>query len=440
MSPRAHFKIFGIPVRVEPFFVIVAVLFGLRYNDIELILAWLVVTFVSVLVHEMGHALVYRAFGERSAIVLHFFGGFTVGSGRVALSKAQRIAVSVAGSAAALVLLWLPLRALDRSDWWLDQPLFVQALVTFGAFVNLWWSVANLLPIRPLDGGHVAEELLGLARARWLSIGIGVVAAVWALAHDHTYAAIFAGFLAFLNFSEMRAQERGAPIDNFDVSAPEPTGAIGGARRRRRGHLHPVPTSAPDLAPLVGEGDAARLRSLAWSALRDGDREAASRLGARLGSSDPWLQAALALDGGPGVDLYARAWEAHPDGPPSLAATEVLGRSGHAVSVAHRLLARGGTGNGAAATLQTHLHYAECFGPAAEVGEAVFAAGPTSPAQTAFEVACSWARAGDVERALLWLGRAADAGFRAERVVDGEPDLRTVRADPRWVDLRPRLV
>ena len=73
------------------------------------------------------------------------------------------------------------------------------------------------------------------------------------------------------------------------------------------------------------------------------------------------------------------------------------------------------------------------------MGEVVFAADPPSPAQTAFEVACSWARAGEVDRAAEWLHRAADAGFRAASLVDGEPDLAAVRTDPRWPVLRARL-
>jgi hypothetical protein len=55
-------------------------------------------------------------------------------------------------------------------------------------------------------------------------------------------------------------------------------------------------------------------------------------------------------------------------------------------------------------------------------------------------VACSWARAGEPDLAVDWLGRAADAGFRAAGLVDGEPDLAAVRTDPRWPLLRARLV
>ena len=118
----------------------------------------------------------------------------------------------------------------------------------------------------------------------------------------------------------------------------------------------------------------------------------------------------------------------------------MLARTGAAVAVARRLVERpDGKGREGAGTLQTHLHYADCFAEAAEVGTVVYAADPPSKAQTAFEVACSWAKATDVDHAIEWLERAADDGFRAASLVDGEPDLEAVRADPRWPLLRARL-
>jgi hypothetical protein len=175
----------------------------------------------------------------------------------------------------------------------------------------------------------------------------------------------------------------------------------------------------------------------------DGDTATAQRLTASLGGRvDPYLRASTALCvGDPAAfELFEGAYVREPNGPPNLIATEVLARAGAATAVARRLVERpDGKGRDGAGSLQTHLHYANRFSEAAEVGEVVYAANPPSQAQTAFEVACSWAKAGSVDHAAAWLERAADAGFRAASVVDGEPDLATVRADPRWPVLRARL-
>ena len=193
----------------------------------------------------------------------------------------------------------------------------------------------------------------------------------------------------------------------------------------------------------MGTLDPARTQHLAWAALKQGDVPAATRLVRGLGpGADPFLKAATALASGDkkAFQLFEDAYVAVPSGPSNLIATEVLARTGAAVAVARRLVERpDGKGREGAGTLQTHLHYADCFAEAAEVGTVVYAANPPSKAQTAFEVACSWAKATDVDHAIEWLERAADDGFRAASLVDGEPDLAAVRADPRWPLLRARL-
>src|SRR5215471_21702189 len=50
---RAHFRIFGIPVRIEPFFIIVAFLFGINLEPLWMVFAFVGIVFVSVLVHEL---------------------------------------------------------------------------------------------------------------------------------------------------------------------------------------------------------------------------------------------------------------------------------------------------------------------------------------------------------------------------------------------------
>lgn len=216
MEPHGHaphapqLRIAGIPIRIEPVFFVIAALFGLSYADeaVSLVFVWVAVTLVSILVHELGHALVLKAFGQPSSIVLHGLGGVTISNRR--LSKGRSVAVSVAGSLVALVVLWLPAQALDHSTWWNEQDLWVRGAVTFTAFANLWWSVANLLPIRPLDGGNVVAELFGVPASRRVSLVVAAAAGVVALRIGQQYAGLFALLLAFQSWQEIANERKGA--------------------------------------------------------------------------------------------------------------------------------------------------------------------------------------------------------------------------------------
>jgi Zn-dependent protease len=455
---RAHFRIFGVPIRVEPFFIVVAALFGIRLEPLWVVFAWVVIVFVSVLVHEMGHALTYRALGQRSAVVLHGFGGFTVatGGGRRVLSKGKSILVSVSGAFAQLLVLGLPAWLLYRSDWYDEAGLtWLLAggdgfswvpIVYYTQFVSIWWALFNLLPIRPLDGGHVAETLVGFETACKLSIGAAIIAGFITFRSGQfgLFGLIFFGVFAYMNYRDLKnGQSTGA----FDVEAPDAPaskGRAGKRSRRRRGapDLQVVrPTDAmPDLTPRLPTAEA---ETRAWNALRSGDGGRAASIVRQSGEGgNAFLQASIALLTGPvemADDLFETAYRSEPGGPPNLVPATLLADAGRAGPVAARLVASGRPGVEAASGLQTHLHYAERFAAAAEVGEQVFAAGPQSPAQTAFEVACSWARAGSADEALRWVEAAVDAGFRAPGLLDGEPDLAAVRALPGWPAVRSRL-
>jgi Zn-dependent protease len=88
-------------------------------------------------------------------------------------------------------------------------------VVFFTAYANLWWSVANLLPIRPLDGGNVVTELFGAPVARRLTLAVAAVAGVWALKSQQPFAGVFALFLAYGAFQEIQAESRaGGPPPN----------------------------------------------------------------------------------------------------------------------------------------------------------------------------------------------------------------------------------
>ena len=461
MAADSHFRIAGIPVRIEPVFWIVTVFFAFNLGDARLIIMWVAVVLVSLLVHELGHAFALKAFGQPSSIVLHGFGGVTLSQRR--LARMQSILVSLAGPFAAICLLGLPAYYLRESDYGFELQLEYFAsgngfglwpVLLFATYVNIWWSIANLLPIRPLDGGNVMTELIGIDRARILSVAFGAAAAVWAYFFAEPgfrYAAFFAAFLAFINFSEYRRSRAGdAAPSTFDVEGPEPghrrpTGAQPPSRTNRPSRDRGFPTGPParddaTVSQMAGAIDPAAAESFAWNMLRRGDAAGARGVLRRsTGSVGPFVGPTVALAAGEGLDELVAAYEANPAGPSNLVPASVAADAGQALALAQRLVQGGASGLEAAGSLQTHLHYAERFSHAAAVGELVYANRPSGRAQTAFDVACSWSRAGDADRAMVWLERAVGEGFAAVGLLDGEPDLAAARTHPGWAQLRSTL-
>src|SRR5215470_860576 len=91
-------KIFGIPVKVQPFFLLVVGFLGYsRDLPFEFLVEWIIVVFISILAHELGHALTVRAFGLSPQILIYGFGGLTSWTDEKDVSPIKRIAISLAG-------------------------------------------------------------------------------------------------------------------------------------------------------------------------------------------------------------------------------------------------------------------------------------------------------------------------------------------------------
>ena len=182
-----NFRLLGFPVRVHPLFWLVSVIFGanaLEAFGAPYLFIWVAVVFVSILVHELGHALVFRACGVGASVVLYSFGGLAVPWGHVA-GRWRRVGVSLAGPAAGFVLAAL----VWASNYWgrwagnllEDGPtpgwFFYRSMM----FVNVAWGAVNLLPVLPLDGGRVSEEVCEAAsrrNGRRLALQISIVVAL----------------------------------------------------------------------------------------------------------------------------------------------------------------------------------------------------------------------------------------------------------------------
>ena len=175
-----RFTIFGVPVQVHPFFWITLAIIGgaLRANTASALLQialFLLAGFLSILVHELGHALTARRFGAYSEITLQAFGGYAAYSG-VRLTRPQSFAVTAAGPLVQILLgaaVYFSLPFLPELNR--EAAYFLVVLV----WISVVWALLNLLPILPLDGGQMLNAVLGPDRVKttlWVTIITAVVA------------------------------------------------------------------------------------------------------------------------------------------------------------------------------------------------------------------------------------------------------------------------
>lgn len=235
-----RFNLAGFPVRVHPLFWLIAVLLGYSSGNILQILIWVLVVFISILVHELGHALAFRRYGLSSQIVLHFAGGLTVpestlwGSrwANVALGPNQNIFISLAGPGAGFILAAAAIVGVILAGGEIIMtrllgfiPIPGLALLPFGGnllnmfvtallWVNIFWGLINLLPVYPLDGGNVARNVLvqvdpvdGVRKSLWVSVIAGALIAIVAFFFlGSLYMAVLFGILAFQSYQSLQAR------------------------------------------------------------------------------------------------------------------------------------------------------------------------------------------------------------------------------------------
>ena len=101
------FRLFGFPVSVHGSFLLLVAFLGYNGNtDVQRVLAFVVIAFVAILVHELGHAFVARAQGSTFTpiISLEGWGGNTRYRPASVPSRMQSILVTAAGPAAGFAL------------------------------------------------------------------------------------------------------------------------------------------------------------------------------------------------------------------------------------------------------------------------------------------------------------------------------------------------
>ena len=166
-----------IPITIHPAFWLVAAIIGF-INSLSFLgtLIWIIVILISVLIHELGHATTALLFGLKPRIELVAFGGLTYHKGE-GLAFWKQFFIVLNGPlfgfmlfVIAFLLLKVPALSMGVTG----------SFLTLFYWINLIWTILNLVPVMPLDGGQllrvVMESIFGIQGFRY-SLLIGTVVA-----------------------------------------------------------------------------------------------------------------------------------------------------------------------------------------------------------------------------------------------------------------------
>lgn len=217
-----------IPINIYPFFWLLAVGLGFlnshTFNGyfsagvvpIMGTFIWTAIIFISVVVHEFGHALTAIAFGQKAHIDLIGFGGLTHRHGKK-LPFWKEFLITLNGPLAGCLLILVTYLALKNVT---NEKALVTQILWMTLTVNIFWTVVNLLPIQPLDGGRllgiVLESIFGLKGVKFnllLSVFFGVAISVFFFA---TQAFLAGALFLILTFESYRTWKNSLSLTKFD--------------------------------------------------------------------------------------------------------------------------------------------------------------------------------------------------------------------------------
>ena len=232
-----NFNLLRIPVRIHPGFWVLALVLGMNGSSVPAILTWIVAVFLSILVHELGHALVIRSYGYHAWITLCWTGGLASHNpgeshGLRGPTALDQVLISLAGPMAGFLLaavIVVPMAATGYvaeffpygAGWpWIKPYLIGSERFTYFLldmlYINIFWGLVNLLPIYPLDGGQIAREIFlvfnpreGIRRSLIVSIVTSVALVALALNSGRWFPAVFFGYLGYSGYQTLQAYTHG---------------------------------------------------------------------------------------------------------------------------------------------------------------------------------------------------------------------------------------
>ena len=221
-----RFSLLGVQVSIHPTLWLTLAFLGRAFfvsSLVELMsaLLFVIAAFVILLAHEMGHALVGRRLGGgQPSVYLAWLGGDCTNE-TARLTRMQGVVMTAAGPVASLGvgLVSYLLMSLYVGDFGLGTALaagfalgvmpaeVLEAFPPLAMFfffylieVSCWWTLLNLLPVFPLDGGQIMQGLMkSRQQMHAISLVVAVVLAVFFGCLGLWLLTIFLVLLAVLN-------------------------------------------------------------------------------------------------------------------------------------------------------------------------------------------------------------------------------------------------
>ena len=185
-----------------------------------------VALFICLLTHEMGHAVVGRWLGGGHPLVYLAWQGGDCCNETARLTRVQGVLMTAAGPLASLLpaLLVVPVAAMAQGSLTegvnvvgnfvlgqVPQVLLEESppmMVIFGLYlvqICVWWSLFNLLPVFPLDGGQIMHGLMRSPQnMHRISLTFACILVFFFLALGAWWMVLIMGAFAVFNYRCMR--------------------------------------------------------------------------------------------------------------------------------------------------------------------------------------------------------------------------------------------
>jgi stage IV sporulation protein FB len=372
-----------IPIRISPVFWVLAIFIGWINSETILGTAiWSAIIFISVLIHEYGHALTALAFGQRAHIEFVALGGVTHRSGDKKLKLWQEFLIVLNGPLAGLLLCFAAY-ALQQYMGFTRITTPFEYAIQITVLANLFWTIINLLPIFPLDGGHllriIMESIFGMKGIKLTFLISSILGLVGSLFFFMDRAFLAGSLFLLLAYESYRTWKSSLVMTEYDQ-----------------------------------DDDLQKLLKLAEDSLHQGDIENAKNALEQVRSAT-----------GSGM-IYISATE-------DLA--EALSAQGKFQEVYNILLPLSAKLSPVALNLLHEAAYKTGnFDEAVSVGDRVYQIDPGY--DTALINALSYAQLGQVKPAIGWLQRAISDGLPNIGVILRKEEFDKIKSDPLFLELR----